>query len=110
MENDKELLPCPFCGHSPEISHGKVRCKNVKCPIQPKSVAWWDSDFYHKAINDWNARPAPKSEALVELPEKKELEFDCLGNPMPGNKYKEGFNEALDLCKLAIVRDYVKRD
>ena len=64
-------LPCPFCGHSPEVSHGKVRCKHYGCPIQPKSVAWWDKDHHQSAIDDWNRRPNATNHAPTERSEVK---------------------------------------
>ena len=50
-------LPCPFCGAMPAVHHGKVRCENPACAIQPKSFAWWDGEHYQKAVDEWNVRP-----------------------------------------------------
>ena len=50
-------LPCPFCGADAVAKHGKVRCVNPSCVVQPKSRAWWDKDFMQQAVDEWNRRP-----------------------------------------------------
>jgi hypothetical protein len=47
------LLACPFCGKTPIASHGKVRCKNQDCKIQPSTFAWFVKTA--DAIQEWNA-------------------------------------------------------
>ena len=50
-------LPCPFCGADATVTHGKVRCVNPSCVVQPKSLAWWDKGFAQQAVDEWNRRP-----------------------------------------------------
>jgi len=56
METTDQLvvLPCPFCGKIPTVSHGKVKCENDKCLVKPRIRAWYVGDS--KAIQDWNKR------------------------------------------------------
>lgn len=49
-------LPCPFCGGAAVVSFGKVRCMNPACAVQPKSRAWWDTEHYQQAVDEWNRR------------------------------------------------------
>mgnify|MGYP001492313816 CR=1 FL=1 len=57
-ENEKlaQPKPCPFCGQIPTVSHGKVKCLNLECLVQPKTRDWFTKGYYHEAVNDWNVR------------------------------------------------------
>ncbi len=48
--------PCPFCGQIPTVSHGKVKCLNLKCLVQPKTKAWMAKGYYRYAVQNWNER------------------------------------------------------
>lgn len=71
--NDKELLPCPFCGHPPEVYDDTkpgmnkgcywVTCVNSECAVE----AFTENDHWCKkdAINAWNTRHTPPGFKLV---------------------------------------------
>lgn len=54
-----ELLPCPFCGGSPEmIDNGKlfgVRCQNLSCSGYDVKPEYGGASY---AREGWNTRPA----------------------------------------------------
>jgi len=58
MNNKQEkLLPCPWCGHIPKLTKGiKVRCVNVECTVQPRTINNWTKAFDDMAIKEWNTR------------------------------------------------------
>jgi uncharacterized Zn finger protein (UPF0148 family) len=51
------LLACPFCGSAPIQAHGKVKCVNPVCKVQPKLVACWTKGYEKEAAAEWNERP-----------------------------------------------------
>lgn len=62
-----ELLPCPFCGHTPTARNGKVKCANLQCKVQPKICAWYvnTAEGMANAARDWNARSGSNAAAQV---------------------------------------------
>jgi len=52
------LLACPFCGQTPRLKAGKVKCVNNQCKVQPKTAAWYAKGYEQNAVNDWNERQA----------------------------------------------------
>lgn len=57
-----ELLPCPFCGETPEVFPSQNRgfyitCENLACVINPETRRVCDTT--ELAMAEWNTRPAP---------------------------------------------------
>ena len=54
-----KLKPCPFCGGEAEVIMGdlwrnyKVGCRNIKCPIFPRTHSYLTKE---EAIKTWNTR------------------------------------------------------
>lgn len=51
-----EPMPCPFCGSTPKLTNGKVKCTNNQCKVQPKTAAWYMAGYDNLAVTDWNTR------------------------------------------------------
>ena len=49
------LLCCPWCGDTPKLKNGKVKCANIMCKVQPKTKAWYAKGYDQNAIADWNS-------------------------------------------------------
>ena len=61
-EEQKQLLPCPFCGKEPKLKEAPnhmdiicywVRCVNVKCVA---TVGTYHEGSPKKAVKSWNTR------------------------------------------------------
>jgi len=64
MKEQKELLPCPFCGDPPILEEGMVRCGNKTfCPIIPRTSQF---NWNEPAIKNWNTRASNQAaEAII---------------------------------------------
>ena len=69
-----DLLPCPWCGVTPELQpclrHGFfITCENHHCPVEPQTLH--DFETPQQAAEAWNNRPGPVFEPAVIVLEEK---------------------------------------
>lgn len=126
LEPAPELLPCPFCGESPETgpdnptlegdAWGEVRCVNELCPAQPCVADGEDVNddrgtaaYIASAISRWNTRHSvakPETTALVE-PEVAADDSDVAQRDLYVERFTElferknttAFVDAMDFAK-----------
>lgn len=55
-----EIEPCPFCGKDAGmryvINRAVIECNNRKCPVQPSTWLFVDTDSVSKLVESWNTR------------------------------------------------------
>lgn len=83
-EQPSNIKPCPFCGFAAVQKHGKVKCPNFRCKVQPKTAATYVKGFEQNAIDEWNYRihwrgEDPLVSALIQLSECDLNDNNCAG-------------------------------
>jgi hypothetical protein len=68
---NKKLLPCPWCGNTPQVCHGTtnrrkgnthyVSCVNWDCKVKPSTGREWTIE---EAVKAWNTREEKKTNVL----------------------------------------------